>query len=120
VVEVGVTTIDAPVPMNVPPHDPVNHSTTAPVPKLPPVAVKVVLPPLQIVVVPEMDVGAVDKVFTVKFRNGAESCAAQPNSELRANKYVPAVPVTAAGNADVKLAVGPWYITQPVTGAEVL
>jgi len=37
----------------------------APVPKLPPVAVKVVLPPLQMVVVPEMDVGAVDKVFTV-------------------------------------------------------
>jgi hypothetical protein len=37
----------------------------APVPSVPPVAVKVVLPPLQMVVVPEMDVGATDNVFTV-------------------------------------------------------
>jgi len=72
VVEVGVTTIDAPVPINVPPHDPVNHSTIAPVPKIPPVAVKVVLPPLQMVVVPEMDVGAVDNVFTVTVADAHE------------------------------------------------
>ena len=54
-----------PVPADVPPHDTVNHSTLAPVPRLPPATVSVVLPPLQIVVVPVAPVGAVDKVFTV-------------------------------------------------------
>ena len=54
-----------PVPADVPPHDPVNHSATAPVPALPPDTVSVVLPPLQIVVVPVAPVGAVDNVFTV-------------------------------------------------------
>ena len=54
-----------PVPADVPPHDPVNHSAVAPVPALPPETVSVVLPPLQIVVVPVAPVGAVDKVFTV-------------------------------------------------------
>ena len=54
-----------PVPADVPPHETVNHSATAPVPALPPETVSVVLPPLQIVVVPVAPVGAVDKVFTV-------------------------------------------------------
>ena len=31
-----------PVPTNVPPHEPVNHSTTAPVPNVPPLAVKLI------------------------------------------------------------------------------
>ena len=54
-----------PVPAGVPPHEPENHSATAPVPALPPMSVKVVLPPLHIVEVPEILVGAVDSVFTV-------------------------------------------------------
>ena len=54
----------SPVKSGVPPHDPVNHSVTAPVPFDPPSTVKVVLPPLQIVVIPVAPVGAVDKVFT--------------------------------------------------------
>ena len=54
-----------PVPADVPPHEPVNHSAVAPVPALPPETVSVVLAPLQIVVVPVAPVGAVDKVFTV-------------------------------------------------------
>lgn len=55
----------SPVPTGVPPHDPVNHSVLAPVPFDPPVTVKVVLLPLQMVVVPVAPVGAVDSVFTV-------------------------------------------------------
>lgn len=61
----GETVILFPVPAGVPPHEPVNHSTTAPVPALPPVTVKVVLLPLQIVVVPVAPVGATDSVLTV-------------------------------------------------------
>ena len=55
----------SPVPIAVPPHEPVNHSVIAPVPFDPPATVKVVLLPLQIVVVPVAPVGAVDNVFTV-------------------------------------------------------
>ena len=55
----------SPVPAGMPPHDPVNHSVLAPVPFDPPSTVKVVLLPLQIVVVPVVPVGAVDSVFTV-------------------------------------------------------
>ena len=54
-----------PVPADVPPHEPVNHCATAPVPALPPESVSVVLPPLQIVVVPVIPVGATERVFTV-------------------------------------------------------
>lgn len=54
-----------PVPAEVPPHEPVNHSAVAPVPALPPDTVKVVLFPLQMVVVPVAPVGAVDNVLTV-------------------------------------------------------
>ncbi|MNQ71310.1 hypothetical protein D3C85_859730 [compost metagenome] len=54
-----------PVPAEVPPHDPVNHSTVAPVPILPPVTDSVVLSPLWIVVVPDIPVGADDAELTV-------------------------------------------------------
>ena len=54
-----------PVPADVPPHDPVNHCTVAPLPILPPATVSVVLAPLQIVVVPVIPVGAVESVLTV-------------------------------------------------------
>lgn len=61
----GVTVIASPVPAGVPPHDPVNHCVTAPVPFDPPSTVNVVLLPAHIVVVPVTPVGAVDDVFTV-------------------------------------------------------
>ena len=54
-----------PVPMTVPPHELADHSAMAPVPALPPTRVSVVLPPLQIVVVPEILVGATESVLTV-------------------------------------------------------
>ena len=62
---VGETVMLFPVPADVPPQDTVNHSAVAPVPALPPATVSVVLPPLQMVVVPVAPVGAVDKVLTV-------------------------------------------------------
>lgn len=61
----GETFIASPVPADVPPHDPVNHCVTAPVPFDPPSTVNVVLLPAQMVVVPVTPVGAVDNVFTV-------------------------------------------------------
>ena len=54
-----------PVPMGVPPQETENHSATAPVPRVPPLTVNVVDCPLQIVVVPEIVVGATERVFTV-------------------------------------------------------
>ena len=54
-----------PVPADVPPHEPVNHSATAPVPALPPTSVRIVLMPLQMVEVPEILVGASESVLTV-------------------------------------------------------
>ena len=54
-----------PVPTAVPPQLPLNHWAVAPVPALPPESVSVVELPAQMVVVPVMDVGAVDAVFTV-------------------------------------------------------
>ena len=54
-----------PVPITVPLHELADHSAMAPVPALPPTRVKVVFPPLQIVVVPEILVGAVDGVLTL-------------------------------------------------------
>ena len=50
------------VPSEVPPQDPVNHCVVAPVPLVPPDTVRVVLPPLQRVVVPVAPVGATDEV----------------------------------------------------------
>lgn len=61
----GETFMASPVPADVPPHDPVNHSVVAPVPFDPPATVNVVLLPLQMVVVPVAPVGAVENVFTV-------------------------------------------------------
>ena len=61
----GETVILLPVPADVPPQDPVNHSAIAPVPPLPPTSVKVVLLPLQIVDTPEILRGAVESVLTV-------------------------------------------------------
>ena len=57
--------IEGPVPAAVPPQEPVNHCSVAPVPGVPPTEVNVVLPPVQIVVVPEMLVGAVEDVWKV-------------------------------------------------------
>ena len=57
--------IEAPVPAAVPPQEPENHCKVAPVPAVPPTAVKVVLPPVQMDVVPEMLVGAVEDVWNV-------------------------------------------------------
>ena len=54
-----------PVPITVPLHELADHSATAPVPALPPTRVSVVLPPLQIVEVPEILVGATESVFTL-------------------------------------------------------
>ena len=55
----------SPVPAGVTPHNPANHSVTAPVPFDPPATVNVVLFPGQMVVVPVAPVGAVESVFTV-------------------------------------------------------
>ena len=54
-----------PIPAGVPPHEPENHSDVAPVPALPPTKVKVVFPPLQMVDIPVMPVGATDGVLTI-------------------------------------------------------
>ena len=61
----GATLILLPVPADVPPHEPVNHSATAPVPALPPASVSVVLPPRQTFETPEIPVGATESVLTV-------------------------------------------------------
>ncbi len=58
----GDTEMEGPVPAEVPPHEPVNHSTMAPLPSVPPVAVSVVLPPLQMLVEPLTPVGATEEV----------------------------------------------------------
>ncbi len=52
-----------PVPTNVPPQEPEYQVATAPVPAVPPTKVKTVEPPSQMVVVPEMLVGAVESEF---------------------------------------------------------
>ena len=54
-----------PVPMTVPLHELAVHSAMAPVPALPPTRVKVVLPPLQMVEIPEILVGATESVLTL-------------------------------------------------------
>jgi hypothetical protein len=52
-----------PVPTNVPLQEPEYHVATAPVPAEPPTKVRTVEPPLQMVVVPEMLVGATESEF---------------------------------------------------------
>ena len=54
-----------PVPITVPLHELAVHSATAPVPALPPTRVKVVFPPLQMVEIPEILVGATESVLTL-------------------------------------------------------
>ena len=54
-----------PVPITVPLHELADHSAMAPVPALQPTRVSVVLPPLQMVEVPEILVGAVESVLTL-------------------------------------------------------
>ena len=66
VVLVGLTDKPFPVPAKVPPHETVYHLIVAPVPPPPPLSVRVVLPPLQMVVEAAVaDVGAVDAGFNV-------------------------------------------------------
>ena len=65
VVDAGDTVMLVPVPKKVPPQEPLYHWTTAPVPNVPPVAVRVVLLPLQMVVVPLIPVGATDNTLAV-------------------------------------------------------
>lgn len=62
VVVEGETVMLLPVPTLVPPQEPVNHCTVAPIPMLPPFTVSVVEFPLQMVVVPLILVGAIDVV----------------------------------------------------------
>ena len=54
-----------PVPITVPLHELADHSALAPVPALPPTSVSVVLPPLQMVEIPEILVGATESVLTL-------------------------------------------------------
>ena len=54
-----------PVPITAPPQELDDHSATAPVPALPPTSVSVVLPPLQMVEIPEILVGATESVLTL-------------------------------------------------------
>ena len=69
----GSTVILVPVPAGVSPHDPVNHSQTAPAPSEPPDTVKVLEDPLQVllfnIVTP---VGAVDWLRTVTGKDDGE------------------------------------------------
>ena len=62
---VGETVIEGPLPTDVTPHELLYHCQLAPVPNEPPLTDKVVLPPLQMVVVPVMEVGAVERDCTV-------------------------------------------------------
>ena len=91
--------IEAPVPAAVPPQEPVNHCSVAPVPADPPTAVSVVLPPVQIKVVPDMLVGAVEDVWNVMTTSSVEAVHGAFEIVQRKVEVVPAVPV----NADVGL-----------------
>ena len=58
--------MEMPLPTEVTPHELLYHCHDAPVPKEPPVTVRVVVPPSQIVEgAAEADAGDVDKLFTV-------------------------------------------------------
>ena len=82
----------SPVPAGVPPHDPVNHSVTAPAPFDPPVTVKVVLPPGQMFVVPVAPVGAIDEPLTVILALDGDVSPAGTLSTWAFTVAVPAVP----------------------------
>jgi hypothetical protein len=61
----GVTVILDPVPAAVPPQVPLYHFQLAPVPRLPPLTLSVVLLPRQMVVVPVMPVAGTEVSLTV-------------------------------------------------------
>ena len=81
----GETVMLLPVPTSVPPQEALYQLKTAPVPNVPPLTVKVVLPPAQIVLVPLIAVGAVDKVFTVTVELTVE---VQPEAFVTVTVYV--------------------------------
>lgn len=59
-----------PVPTAVPPHDPVNHCHTAPVPRLPPTTVNVLFTSKQVLLlVMAIAVGVTERVLTVTARD---------------------------------------------------
>ena len=68
----GLTLMLEPVPTEVPPQEPVNHCQPAPEPREPPVTVRVLEVPLQVLLlVTVMPVGATDNVFIVTAREAA-------------------------------------------------
>ena len=78
VVVVGFTVIELPDPTKVPPHEPEYQFHDAPVPSDPPETVNVVAVPLQIGVVPVMDVGAVEAVGCALIVTLADEAEVQP------------------------------------------
>jgi hypothetical protein len=83
-----------PVPAEVPPHEPVNHSHVAPVPKLPPVTVRVLEVPEQVLLlVIETPVGAVDWLPTVTASVFAELVPQLLPAVTLIFPFCPAVPV---------------------------
>ena len=65
---VGLNIGDSPVATEVPPHEPLNQFNVAPIPGLPPIVLKVVVPPAQIIIeLPVAELAWVDGVptFTV-------------------------------------------------------
>lgn len=86
--------IEFPVPADVPPQDPVNHSAVAPVPAVPPTNVNVVDAPEQIVLVPDMEVGATLGVFTVTLVVAADDV--HPPT-VTVQLYVPAIAAVTEG-----------------------
>ena len=62
-----MTFIAVPFPDDTPPHKPVYHCHIAPVPEIPPVSVRVIVPPVHIVDegVAVTEAGIADKVFTI-------------------------------------------------------
>ena len=100
--------IASPVPAAVPPHDPVNHSVVAPGAFDPPDTVKVVLLPLQMVVVPVAPVGAVDEEFTVILARAGDVSLAGTLSTCAFTVAVPFVPLEVNVAVAVPLA---WIVT---------
>lgn len=82
VVEVGLTVIEDPVPMEEPvPQPPAYHTRLDPVPAVPPEAVSVVGPPAQIgLALAETPVGAVEFAFTVTVMDAHPVGVPQPPS----------------------------------------
>ncbi len=66
VVVAGATVTLLPVPTDVPPQLPLYHLQLAPVDKVPPLALKVVFCPRQMLVIPIIDVAGTEESLTVK------------------------------------------------------